>query len=156
MFLTRAPGNLLDQDEIHRDLKHYLRTNLMQAAVGWETLYEMPEEALVIVSSDLAYLKDALVDQALDQAVVVSRNRVVVVPRRTPATSRQCCKGGTRATPRPWCGRSQRTTTGCSTTSRSRGSRPSSGPGLVVPRLPYLTTWTARSRGRTCRGMRCW
>ena len=86
IFLTDST-EVSNHEDILQKLKTYLRNNLLKALCGWEYLYEVPEEALIILSSDLNYLLDPAVDDILDQAVVVSRNRVVAT-LRAPATSR--------------------------------------------------------------------
>ena len=76
IFLTRG-GNTQTNDDIFLSLKRFLRNILLRPVVGWEQLFEVPEEAVIILSTDPSYLGFPQLDEVLDQVVIVSRNRAI-------------------------------------------------------------------------------
>ena len=75
-------------EDILQGLRRFLKDQLLRPVVGWESLFEVPEEAVILVSTDLSYLNFPQLSDTLDQAVVVSRNRVIVTVFPHSSTSR--------------------------------------------------------------------
>ena len=79
VYLSRIGGNSRLDDDLLNNLKDWLHGHHMRPLIGWESLYEVPEEAVVILSNNLTYLQNRDVQDIIEQGVVVARNRVVIL-----------------------------------------------------------------------------
>ena len=147
-FLTRDQENNLSDIDVLRMLQETLNRNFIQAIVGWETLYEAAEEAIIVVSQDLLYLQERSIMQWIDQAVAVARSRVITTIKAQMDIAKL------EPVVQQWNSRNPNNVARklCSNTSKllcnlqkARGSA-GSGPALVTLPGPNLTTSTASSK----------
>ena len=69
-------------EAILKEVREQLAWNRVNGvAVGWEALYNLPQDSFIFESADLHYLWDGDVNDLLVEAVVISKQKMVVCPK---------------------------------------------------------------------------
>ena len=77
-FLTRGPGCDRTDEDLAEGVSRGIHEALLTPMVGWESLFEMPEEALIIYANSSVYLYDVGINSIILQMVLVSKARAIV------------------------------------------------------------------------------
>ena len=85
-FLTRGAGNMMDPLQILQIVKDGLEQAMITPCVGWENIYNLPDDSMVIMSADLHYLFAPSFLRFVEQMVVVSKVRVIITLKAQLAT----------------------------------------------------------------------
>jgi len=78
LFLTVPDDNTTGKEEILHQVQRAFNDLLLEPLFGWETCYNLPEGSLIILSTDLMYTYDRNFLRIVEQAVVVSKNRIIL------------------------------------------------------------------------------